>query len=190
MGQYYKPVILAENKKTVLKWVYSHDIKSTYKRDDGTTFTCGSGLKLMEHSWLKNPFVKSFESLIYRNPQIVCWAGDYAANCNGRKTNLYERCTDATKVIPEKEMSIKDARYVINHTTREFVDKNKIPKDPDGWRIHPLPLLTCEGNGGGGGDYRGADYNGVIGTWARHLISVDSEKPQGYEEIPFKLRER
>lgn len=45
MGQYYKPVILAENKKTVKAWVYSHSY----------------GLKLMEHSWSKNDFVGAVE---------------------------------------------------------------------------------------------------------------------------------
>ena len=34
MGQYYKPVILADNKKTVKAWVYSHDIKQTHYAQD------------------------------------------------------------------------------------------------------------------------------------------------------------
>ena len=55
MGQYYHPAILGENKKTVKAWVYSHDIEEEWTREDGSVFKCGSGLKLMEHSWLKNP---------------------------------------------------------------------------------------------------------------------------------------
>ena len=48
-----------------------------------------------------------------------------------------------------------------------FVDKNKIPKITAEWvgnsdyRIHPLPLLTAEGNGEGGGDFFGKDTNNL-----------------------------
>ena len=54
MGQYYNPTILADNKKTVVKWMYSHDY--------------GNSLKLMEHSYIGNKFVAAFESLITNNP--------------------------------------------------------------------------------------------------------------------------
>jgi len=55
MGQYYKPCILAEKtgddeKETVLGWMYSH------KYDNG--------LKLMEHSWLRNDFVNTLQNNI------------------------------------------------------------------------------------------------------------------------------
>ena len=42
MGQYYYAAILGSNKKTVKSHVYSWDFDS--------------GLKLMEHSWMENPF--------------------------------------------------------------------------------------------------------------------------------------
>ena len=35
---------------------------------------------------------------------------------------------------------------------KEFVNKDTMPNNDD-WLVHPLPLLTCEGNGRGGGDY-------------------------------------
>lgn len=179
MGQYYKPAILGNNKKTVQKWMYSHDFDN--------------GLKLMEHSWMENPFVKTFESLIKDNPQRVVWGGDYADECTGLKTNVYSRCTDKNKVNkPERysneiyEVSILDSRFVINHSKKVYVDKITVP-DVDGWRIHPLPLLTCEGNGRGGGDYRNDAE--IVGTWARDIISVSKTKPEGYKEIKFDLIE-
>lgn len=183
MGQYYKPVILADNKKTVKAWVYSHDIKYTFKRADGTEIECGNGLKLMEHSYIGNEFVSAFESLIKNNPQRVMWGGDYADLCKGLKTNTYDRCTDKNKVLPTDRPNARETRYVVNHSKKEFVDKYKVAeiKDWKGAKIHPLPLLTCEGNGRGGGDFRGE--NKYIGTWARDIISVESKKPQGYTEI-------
>ncbi len=173
MGQYYSAAILGDNKKTVKQHVYSWNFNS--------------GLKLMEHSWMENPFVKSFETLIHNNPQRVVWAGDYADNCPGNKTNVYQRCTDKNKVKPEYELSLLDSLYVINHSTKQYIDKTKVPSR-DGWRIHPLPLMTCEGNGRGGGDYRGdEDY---VGSWARDIISVSNVVPEGYSEFMFNLVEQ
>ena len=69
-----------------------------------------------------------------------------------------------------------------------FVDKTKVP-DNDGWAIHPLPLLTCEGNGRGGGDFYGRRGMKLVGSWARHRISVSNKVPKGYKEIKFNLIE-
>jgi hypothetical protein len=180
MGQYYHSAILADDKKTVVSWVYSHDIKERFKGYDGRMHTMGSGLKLMEHSYLRNKFVNTFESLILNNPQRVVWGGDYADNCDGLDTNVFDRCEDNLKVIPTYAVKARESRYIVNHTTRQFVDKTKVINN-GGWKIHPLPLLTCEGNGRGGGDYRIVD--GCVGIWARDVISVQSTKPNGFEEI-------
>lgn len=177
MGQYYKPVILANNKKTPAKWMYSHDF--------------GSGLKLMEHSWQGNDFVGTFEALLINNPQRVVWAGDYAEPEKGRKNNVYMRCVDKNQITPTGKTKTQH-RYIVNHSQKTFVDKWKTPKSPDvwGWKIHPLPLLTCEGNGQGGGDFRGESP--LVGSWARDIISVESSKyaiPEGFTETIFNLIE-
>jgi hypothetical protein len=99
---------------------------------------------------------------------------------------VYDRCKGNNQV-PKDEVypvSVLAGRYVINHSKREFVDKTKVP-NRDGWYIHPLPLLTCEGNGKGGGDFRG-DSN-LVGSWARDLISVYDTAPENYKEIIFDL---
>jgi len=171
MGQYFKAVLLKDNKKTVENFV--------------TSWSYSNGSKLMEHSWVKNPFVKSFESLIHNNPKRVVWAGDYADECKGLKTNVYHRCDDKLEVKPN-ELNISDSRFVINHSKKMFVDKTKV-LDNDGWQIHPLPLLTCEGNGRGGGDFRGE--SDLVGSWARDLISVSKDLPNGYKELVFDLIE-
>ena len=81
-------------------------------------------------------------------------------------------------------MCIRD-RYLINYDKKEFVNKTKVPKDSEGWQIHPLPLLTCEGNGRGGGDFRGDEVK-LIGRWSRDKIGVASKKtkvPKDFKEI-------
>lgn len=181
MGQYYHPVALNPHNNSVIGWVSSHDF--------------GSGLKLMEHSWMKNPFVNAVENLLAEGGQWegkpIVWAGDYADSEDGTEKgkNLYDFCEDEIKIKPLEVKPLK-YRILINHTKKQYVDKSKIPADGDGWRIHPLPLLTCEGNGQGGGDYFGKDPNGLIGSWARDVIGVSKRNiPEGYEEVVFDLVE-
>jgi hypothetical protein len=80
--------------------------------------------------------------------------------------------------------------------TKEYVDKKKVPisdiwEDDKGkewpFAIHPLPLLTCEGNGRGGGDFYKEDP--LVGKWARNRVTVSKTKPKGYTEIEFNLFE-
>jgi hypothetical protein len=83
--------------------------------------------------------------------------------------------------MPLPHHDTKDYPYLVNHTKKQYVDKRKE-------EIHPLPLLTAEGNGAGGGDYRG-DNEILCGDWARDVISIETEPPVGYEELLCKFRE-
>jgi hypothetical protein len=220
MGQYYKAVFLAENQKPITS-VSSYDF--------------GSGAKLMEHSWEKNPFVRFVERQLMVSPQRVVWAGDYADHENPKTitareiklladeeseywsakklkaegVNIYSladtigRITHTESVKSKYEHDYKEvapltAKYLVNLDKKQFVNKTKTPKDGDGWKIHPLPLLTCEGNGRGGGDFHiNTEKNQgnveLIGTWARDRISVVSTKaeiPKDFTELVFDLVER
>jgi len=174
MGQYFKPCVLAKNKKTVVKWVYSHSYEN--------------GLKLMEHSYIGNDFVKAFETLITNNPQHVVWGGDYAEPEKGMKNNTYTRCNEKNEVKPFAPTTT--GQFVVNHTKKLYVDKTKAPLAQKGWsgRIHPLPLLTAEGNGEGGGDYMAKASANLVGTWARDLISIENEIPKGFTELKFGFK--
>jgi hypothetical protein len=199
MGQYFNPIILGDKPEegqheTVKAWMYSHDYST--------------GLKLMEHSYQGNTFVSAFEKQLSRRGKHyksrVVWAGDYADEEPGLKiivedkeydTNLHSLCNDENKINP-KVMSTEDYPFIVNHTKKQFVDKNSVPEivDCKGNKIHPLPLLTCEGNGRGGGDFRG-DEKGIVGSWARDVISVEKDNPKvlhgmmDYTEIVFDLEE-
>jgi len=200
MGQYYKPIILGDTPKegeheTVKAWMYSHEYDN--------------GLKLMEHSYQGNNFVATFEKQLTRRGEHyksrVVWAGDYAGEEPGVKVisegkeydaNLYSLCNDENQIKP-KVSSTDDYPYIVNHTKKMFVDKNKVPEIEgwDGVKIHPLPLLTSEGNGMGGGDFRGDDENEIVGSWARDVISVEKDSPlvtngmMNYTELIFDLKE-
>ena len=174
MGQYYYPIILNSDGKIVV-WMCAHNYNN--------------GLKLMEHSYLGNNFVSTFEfGLSPEGPHYksrVVWAGDYADKELDQEKNLYQMCDEYTMISPQVKET-KMYRYIINHSKKQFVDKTKAPKQ-ENFALHPLPLLTCEGNGRGGGDYRGESP--LIGSWARDIISVEEVAPEGFEELVFDLVE-
>ena len=175
MGQYYYPIVLDENGKKIIVWMCAHNYNN--------------GLKLMEHSYLGNNFVSTFEfGLSPEGPHYksrVVWAGDYADKEPDQEKNLYQMCDEYTMISPQVKET-KMYRYIVNHNKKQFVDKTKVPKQ-ENFTLHPLPLLTCEGNGRGGGDYRGESP--LIGSWARDIISVEEVAPEGFEELVFDLVE-
>lgn len=194
MGQYYHPISI--DKK---EWLYSHDYDN--------------GLKLMEHSWVGNVFVENVEAMLIPGGRWyadkIIWAGDYADlspidgyNYNSfcfdsqeEKDNALSqminnfRTSSCIKIAPERKALPAEYIYVVNRTKKLFVNKLKGVKNEDGWMIHPLPLLTSDGNGQGGGDFRGKDPNNLIGTWALDSITIEKDVPEGYHELIFDLYE-
>ena len=173
MGQYYYPIILDAAGKKIVVWMGAHNYNN--------------GAKLMEHAYIKNNFVSTFEfglspESVFHTSRVV-WAGDYADEEEGGKT-LFNQCTEYQQINPDSK-DTTPYRFLLNHTKKQFVDKSKIP-DVHGYRLHPLPLLTCEGNGRGGGDFR--DGEPLVGSWARDVISVEKQAPEGFEEIVFDLK--
>ena len=177
MGQYYIAIILGclPKPETIKLFMISYKY--------------GYGAKLMEHN-LDSNFVKQFEyhltkdGMFYKSRAV--WAGDYADNERRLGKNLYEIATTGfpDKVYEENKTITKYYRYILNHDKKEYVDKQKNIFD----NYHPLPFLIAEGNGRGGGDYRGP-FKEDIGIWARDVISVDEEIPEGYEEYDLCYEE-
>lgn len=172
MGQYYYPISLDK-----MEYLYSHDYDN--------------GLKLMEHSWIGNNFVHAVENAISKGGKWfkdrIVWAGDYADVEEGTEENLHS--------MVDKKVHFDDTpnklRYLVNLDTREYVDKIKIPvsdiHNNHEYKINPLPLLTCEGNGRGGGDYHKEHH--LTGTWSRNRVILQKTKPRNGKEIIFNLIE-
>jgi len=206
MGQYYKALTVdTETRSKVTSFA--------------TSWNYNNGAKLMEHSYIQNNFVEAFETTLINNPQVVVWAGDYAdaeVDADGNDiqepgegsyadrmfdVNLYGMCKDKEELkrgdvcvaLPIIENKIKHThRYIINHDTKQFVDKKDF-KESSNWQIHPLPLLTADGNNRGGGDFReGNPGFDQVGIWKRNLISVTSRKtniPKGFTQLKVDFRE-
>ena len=221
MGQYYKPIILKDDKKTIVGYAYSHDF--------------GCGLKLMEHSYLNNPLVNTVINYLKENGGgRLVWAGDYAdaepvkipkekakelwqkqvaenktetsfAEFWAKSTDVYERDSDG-ELVGENLYSLSDSRedengkvtrkakpkidansqnpeirFLINDSKKLYIDLWDAPC-VDGYTVHPLPLLTAEGNGRGGGDYDGLDMN-LIGSWSRDFIRVHEHDWNFFKEL-------
>ena len=179
MGQYYKPINVDK-----MQYLLSDDY--------------GNGRKLMEHSWIGNSFVATVELLIKKGGawfgNRIIWAGDYADKEPDTEETLYSLVKN--KIKPKEQMRKKKYRFLVNLDKKEYVNMSKVPKcgaewmgTRNVWKIHPLPLLTCEGNGRGGGDYHGESP--LIGSWARCRIIIQTKKPSNkdFKEIIFDLVE-
>lgn len=192
MGQYYKPCNIE-----TMEWVYSHSYDS--------------GSKLMEHSYLGHKFVGAVMTLLskdgkwYKKP--IVWCGDYFKE-EGEE-NYYAQTKKNKEIKPESMPEKEQLKcLIVNHTKKEYVILSKedfipatskvkqarkmlkvIENEEDAeWVIHPLPLLTACGNGRGGGDYDGSEMD-KIGYWARDIISVEKEIPEGYKELEVNFKE-
>lgn len=144
----------------------------------------------MEHSYVGNAFVETIVATLQQHSQRVVWAGDYA-DPEGDGHTLYDHAHAIHNVPCEivQAATPEPYRYLLNVTAKEYVDMTKVPVERDGSEfslsIHPLPLLTAEGNGRGGGDFRGDEE--YVGRWARDFISVKPDAtawpPKGWTEI-------
>lgn len=186
MGQYYMPYIeWADGQRAT---VLSHDYDN--------------GLKLTEHSWVGNDFVDAVISLIQNDPAKIGWVGDYS-NDTGCPPDLYDYCWrddeephNIRPAVPEPYFMDSDEHFIergyfINHTKGEYVDMGEYISLSNtcewGGILNPLPLLTCIGNGQGGGDYRG-DCMNMVGYWFMDQIEfVFHVPPIHYTDITYDV---
>jgi hypothetical protein len=167
MGQYYLALVLNDQGEIV--WVAR---PHAYDKN---------GAKLMEHSYMRNRFMDAVQEQLRHRPQRLVWAGDYADEESNGSTlhtaaGIFEdkqgtTIASAESIAATVSPSPKPIRYLVNHDSKQIVDLDACATGEE-WRIHPLSLLTCEGNGRGGGDYNGS---GPVGEWARHHISTETK---------------
>ena len=172
MGQYY--LIINETKR---EFLCAHDYDN--------------GLKLMEHSYLGNNLVCVAEALIGPGGRwegdVIRWEGDYAEGPGEGRENRYCEAHELgyTQLKDLKPLPmLRSRRFVVNHDKELFVDTEKQP----GERIHPWPLLICNGNGRGGGDYSGTNEQ-LVGSWAGNRVVTTDDVPNGYKELDVTFSE-
>lgn len=187
MGQYYDILIKQDG-------VFYH----SDRRVDGK-YMMG---KLMEHSWFNNDTLKCISALIYEKPSRVYWVGDYADDVKSPINGLSKEDISEIHKLTHKEEFAKSKRvkqlgslnsaegislkgkYLVNYDKKIYISGDEyfdLAMDSDGWRTHPLSLLTALGNGLGGGDFRGENEE-KVGSWAGDLISVEDMYPLVFED--------
>ena len=167
MGQYFKTVLLGQKEGT------KENIIGALSPFDYQNLN-----KITEHAYERNEFVNAVMNTIakYKDGVRVVWAGDYAKNEPHRGKNLYEIVATMNEkgedvYIKKASMKHYEGRYLLNESKCEAVDLWNLPEF-DGYTMHPLPLLTVEGNEqGGGGTYHGTSMN-LVGSWARDVIKI------------------
>lgn len=180
MGQYYRPVLQnAEGEITVLN-----------RKVDGKRTLA----KLMEHSWWDNEFVGTVTRMLYDEPAKIAWVGDYADEYGDLGKALYSIAWAEGEdgVGVSKDVLLLDGKVILNHTKKLYLCCNEYKKksvDKEGWVLHPIPMLTAIGNGGGGGDYHHGANQDFVGCWAFDEIEVDDITPEGYDKLDVWFKE-
>lgn len=177
MGQYFRAVILTDDKKEIKKYAESWNFKYEW---EGTEMMCLA--KMTEHSYIGNQFVAAVEKTFVNNPQRLVWAGDYADELEGGM-NLFDLCEGKPRIRQNKKADLEmlEGMRCINHDKKQYYI---IPTEKsDELVFDPLPILTCEGNGRGGGDYFGEWNKDLVGTWRGDMIEIRTKSPKGYERI-------
>jgi hypothetical protein len=215
MGQYYIPSVLRKNWKTaknpVLVSLKCYDFGNGAKLMEhsyiGNSFVRSMEF-LLANDFKGHPFVwcgdyadhvetRTGEHDIYRDASLFIYE-DYDSPTNDKKSRKYLALKDSIPAMPEwKEgkkwnpyETIPYYKYLVNYTKKQYCIVPEFDDSTDEYQVHPLPLLTCSGNGRGGGDYH-IDTDERVGSWAFDKIGLtnDEDEVAGFKEIDgfFKL---
>ena len=205
MGQYYNPCILKKNWKTANNPVrvslkcydYGNGAKLMEHSYIGNSFVRSIEF-LLANTFKGYPFVwigdyadkvetRTGTHDIYTDASRFIYE-DYDSPNNDNKSKAYDALKNTIPAMPEwKEGQVWNPyetipyyKYLVNYSKKEYCI---IPKNKKGYQVHPLPLLTCSGNGRGGGDYHLEDSR--IGMWAYDKIGITNDKAEieNFEEI-------
>ena len=214
MGQYYRAIFLNQKNKPKVV-VVSYDFGCGAKLTEHSWMK-NPMVRFVEKQLINEPqklvwagdYADNEDSATLTKAEIKTLADESSTYMNSEAikkegVNLFTLSYLVSKLVANEDIKDKynhefkqtsiaplTAKYIVNHDKKQFVDKTKVPSDAEGWRIHPLPFLTCEGNGRGGGDYRGKSK--LVGIWARDMISIETKKsdiPKDYTELIFDIVE-
>lgn len=168
--------------------------KIAYKLDDGVIYTNNRevegvdyvGAKLMEHSYFGNCVLDAVADLLEHRKTRILWVGDYADEDNEVEniTNGDLKYTDVwgdnqkNKVLFNSVKFKYSGKYLVNHSKNVYIsfDRYLNALNNDEWSINPISILTCIGNGRGGGDYAGTNMD-YVGSWGWDELEITNEQP-------------
>ena len=209
MGQYYRPCVLKKNWKqannpvcaTLLCYDFDNGAKLMEHSYIGDWFV-RSMEYLLANQYKGYPVVwvgdyadmvetRTGEHDLYRDANLFIYK-DYDGNSDDKR-QAYVSLRASIPVMYQGEewkseqnfnpyMNYPYYRYLVNYTKKQYCVMPKYNENE--WRINPLPLLTCSGNGRGGGDYY-KDDDMRVGSWAFDCIGLTNSKEEieGFNEI-------
>ncbi|MBP3917366.1 hypothetical protein [Clostridium sp.] len=205
MGQYYKAVCI-ENKEYISSYDYGSGSKlmeHSYLRN--TFVEAVARLLLKNNNWYKKRIVwagdygENISILDGLYDEVIKVKLEQKNTNNYYKdykledidVNIYEiasLCFEKISPFNEEESYELEGivRYFYNVDKKEFIDINRCRITSEyGHIIHPLPLLTADGNGLGLGDYhvRGDDDEFIVGSWAGDRIVASYEFDNEYNDF-------
>ena len=203
MGQYYRPCVLKKNWKTannpVLASLLCYDFDNGAKLMEHSyigNWLVRSMEYLLANQFKGMPFVwvgdyadsvqtRTGEHDLYHDANTTIYK-DYDGDGDGKKEAYVKLRASIPVMYQGKEWASPNSkedefnpymnypyyRYLVNYTKKQYCIMPKYSKKE--WRINPLPLLTCSGNGRGGGDYHKGDAR--VGSWAFDRIGITNSK--------------
>lgn len=179
MGQYYNIAFKSDS---------DNKIRFNDRKVAGVDYTMA---KLMEHSYFRVPLMDSIASVLEKSPTKLVWVGDYATDEEIKTITTDEIGYD--DIWEDEHDDVLDSvrfdysgKVLVNYDKKQWISLDKCVSSKDG--INPISILTCIGNGRGGGDYSGSCMEHV-GTWAWDRIGITSSVPEGFTELQVKFEE-
>lgn len=206
MGQYYKAICL-NTKGFVEPWDYSNGAKLMEHSYIGNNFLevvesllskngkwykkriVWAGDYMEPYQFLSGTEINRLEKKLSK--ECIKLEGDYRYLTD--RTTLYNYVSDVKRNGKESLENInpKD-KILINHSLKKYIDLTPLwmraQLEEGSLVIHPLSLLTCTSNQGGGGGYSGVNEN-LVGSWAGHIISLEKNIPEGFDKVDVEFEE-
>lgn len=180
MGQYYKIALKSDS---------DNKIRFNNRKVEGIDYTMA---KLMEHSYFGVPLMDSVAKVLEDSPTKLIWVGDYAKDEEIKQITTDEvGYDDVWKTNHDDDVldNVKfdyNGKFLVNYDKKLWVSLDRCMSSKD--EINPISILTCIGNGRGGGDYHGS-FMEYVGTWGWDKIGITSSVPECFTELQVTFKE-
>jgi len=204
MGQYYRPLMIFEDGEE--RSAYSHAFDNGLKLMEhswiGNNFVNAVLHEIEDRpariAWMGDYATDAVEDGCNFGDGYITSVEAFLEKYNG-VWGEYRSVQDISPETPQYKLDLDSAGcYLANATKKcyidieEYIRRNSV-RDRYGmsgvWCINPLPLLTCIGNGMGGGDYRGEAGMGDVGSWAFDKIYITYLRPGNWERVDYRFQE-
>lgn len=206
MGQYFRPLLIHEDGEVIT--ASSHDFDNGIKLMEhswiGNNFVNAILFRIKDNptrvAWIGDYADGFVGEKCNFGDGFITSENEFMASYNDAwdSENGVEDLPQDSQII-DLNLDNADGYYLVNLTKKcyvdmgEYVRQNSIPNrfgDSQTWCINPLPILTCVGNGMGGGDYYGETGKDDVGSWAFDQIYITYLRPGKMNEVMYLFQEK